>query len=86
MQGRLGRRRNRRLHAARYFQLITKRHIQKAPSFPHPMDLAIDAHSGQVTVRSSGKGSKDTFKSEHRDLSPDLNNGPQSIRLPGIQA
>ncbi|MDX6463236.1 MAG: hypothetical protein QOE55_6933 [Acidobacteriaceae bacterium] len=34
------------------FHLITERHIQKAPSFPHPMDLSIDAHSGQVTVRS----------------------------------
>ena len=39
----------------RTFQLITNHHIQKGPSFPHPVDLSIDARSGQVTVRSTVK-------------------------------
>ena len=30
------------------FQLIPDRHIQKVPSFPHPMDLSIDVRSEQV--------------------------------------
>jgi hypothetical protein len=57
------------------FQLITDRHIQKGPSFPHPMDMSIDVHSGQVTVRSPGKDGKEEVKSEHLDLPSDLVNG-----------
>ncbi len=57
------------------FQLITDRHIQKGPSFPHPMDLSIDVRSGQLTVRSTGKDGKEEVKSEHLDLPPDLYNG-----------
>src|SRR6266536_5307281 len=57
------------------FQLITDRHIQKGPSFPHPMDLSIDVRSGQLTVRSTGKDVKEEVKSEHLDLPPDLYNG-----------
>ena len=57
------------------FQLITNRHIQKGPSFPHPVDLSIDARSGQVTVRSTGKDGKEEATTEHLDLPPDLVNG-----------
>lgn len=57
------------------FQLITNRHIQKGPSFPHPVDLSIDARSGQVTVRSTGKDAKEEVTTEHFDLPPDLVNG-----------
>jgi hypothetical protein len=57
------------------FQLITDHHIQKGPSFPHPMELSIDVRSGQVTVRSPGKDGKEEVKSEHLDLTPDLVNG-----------
>jgi hypothetical protein len=57
------------------FQLITDRHIQKGPFFPHPMDLSINARSGQVTVRSTGKDGKEEVKTDHVDLPPDLYNG-----------
>jgi hypothetical protein len=57
------------------FQLITDHHVQKGPSFPHPMDMSIDVHSGQVTVRSKGKDGKEEVKGEHLDLPPDLING-----------
>jgi hypothetical protein len=57
------------------FQLITDRHIQKGSSFPHPMDLSIDARSGQVAVRSIGKNGKEEIKTDHLDLPPDLVNG-----------
>ncbi|MGA2889307.1 MAG: hypothetical protein ABSE51_14755 [Terracidiphilus sp.] len=63
------------LSQRRTFQLITYHHIQKGPSFPHPMDLMIDAPSGEVTVRSTAKDGKEEVKTEHIDLPSDLANG-----------
>lgn len=62
-------------------QLISDHHIQKGPSFPHPMDLLIDAHSGTVTSRSEGKDGKEDVTTEHMKLPPDLANGivPQVV-------
>jgi hypothetical protein len=60
---------------SRTFRLITDHHIQKGPSFPHPMDVLIDSRSGQVTVRSTGKDGKVEVKTDHLDLPPDLANG-----------
>ncbi len=59
----------------RAFQLVSYHHIQKGPSFPHPMDMTIDAHSGQVTVRSTGNDGKEEVKTDHVALPPDLANG-----------
>jgi hypothetical protein len=59
----------------RNFQLISDRHIQKGPSFPHPMDVLIDALSGQVTVRSTAKDGKEEVNTDHLKLPPDLANG-----------
>ena len=59
----------------RTFQLITYRRIQKGPSFPHPMDMAIDARNGQVTIRTTGKDGQEEVKTDHVDLPPDLANG-----------
>lgn len=57
------------------FELITDHHVQKGPAFPHPMDMFVDARSGQVTVHSTDKDGKDEVKSEHMKLPPDLANG-----------
>jgi len=59
----------------RTFHLITDHHIQKGPSFPHPMDVSIDSRSGQVTVRSAGKDGKEEVMTEHLAMPPDLANG-----------
>ncbi len=59
----------------RTLQLISDRHIQKGPSFPHPMDMAIDCHSGEVTVRTTDKDGKEEVKTQHVDLPSDLANG-----------
>lgn len=59
----------------RTLHLITDHHIQKGPSFPHPMDVLIDTGSGQVTVRSTDKDGKEQVKTDHLDLPPDLANG-----------
>ena len=56
------------------FRLLSDHHVQKGPSFPHPMDVSIDASSGQVTVRSTD-GGKEKVDTTHFDLPPDLANG-----------
>jgi hypothetical protein len=58
----------------REFRLLSDHHVQKGPSFPHPMDVSIDASTGQVTVRSSD-GGKEEIEKDHLDLPPDLANG-----------
>lgn len=55
--------------------LITDHHVQKGPSFPHPMDMLIDTRSGLVTTRSVGKDGKEEVKTAHPKLPPDLANG-----------
>jgi len=57
------------------FRLISDHHIQKGPFFPRPMDLSINARSGEVTTRSVGKDGKEDVKTEHMKLPPDLYNG-----------
>jgi hypothetical protein len=56
------------------FRLISYRHIQKGPSFPVPMDVSINASTGQVTVRYTDDG-KEKVETERLDLPPDLANG-----------
>jgi hypothetical protein len=68
----------------RNFQLVSDRHIQKGPSFPHPMDTLIDRRSSQVTVRSLEKDGKEEIKTDHIDLPPDLANGMVSLILQNI--
>ncbi|MCU1308807.1 MAG: hypothetical protein JWN45_3502 [Acidobacteriaceae bacterium] len=56
------------------FRLLSDHHVQKGPSFPHPMDVSIDASTGDVQVRSTEDG-KEKVETEHLDLPPDLANG-----------
>ncbi len=56
------------------FRLLSDHHVQKGPSFPHPMDVSIDASTGQVTVHSTD-GGKEKVEADHLDLPPDLANG-----------
>ncbi len=68
------------------FRLISDHHIQKGPSFPHPMDVLIEVPSGQVTVRSPGKDGKEEVESEHLKLPDDLANGLTPILLENLGA
>jgi hypothetical protein len=55
----------------RTFRLITDHHIQRGPSFPKPLDVQIDAMTGQITSRAQdGKIAVD-----HLDLPDDVANG-----------
>lgn len=69
----------------RTFQLIAYHHIQKGPSFPHPIDLTIDVHSGQVTVRSTEKDGKEEVNTDHVNLPPDLANGIVPLVLENLR-
>lgn len=55
----------------RTFHLITDHHVQRGPSFPKPLDVLIDATTGQIT--SHTKDGRIT--QEHLDLPPDVSNG-----------
>jgi hypothetical protein len=66
------------------FRLISDHRIQKGPSFPHPMDVLIDVHTGQVTVHSMGKDGKEEVKTDHLDLPPDLANGMMPVLLENL--
>jgi len=59
----------------RTFQLISYHHIQKGPSFPHPIEMTIDARTGTVTIHSTGNDGKEAVKTSHVQLPLDLGNG-----------
>jgi hypothetical protein len=59
------------------FQLVSDHHIQRGPSFPKPLDMLVDAATGQITSRDKdGKTTQD-----HLDLAPDVCNGLPLILL-----
>jgi hypothetical protein len=54
-----------------FFRLISDHHVQRGPSFPQPIDILVDASTGQITSRThDGK-----VKRDHLDLPPDVSNG-----------
>lgn len=55
------------------FRLISDHHIQKGPSFPHPMNVLINAATGQVTVRYQDKD-REKVETSQLNLPPDLAN------------
>ena len=56
------------------FHLISDRHIQRGPFFPHPIDATIDMATQEVKTVQLDKGPEST-SFEHIDLPPDLSNG-----------
>jgi len=57
------------------FQLISDHHVQKGPFFPHPTEVFVNARTGQVFTRSTGKDGKGEFRTDHLKLPADLANG-----------
>jgi hypothetical protein len=58
----------------KYFRLLSDHLIQKGPSFEHPVDMTVNAATGQVTVRYIEDG-REKNATEHLRLGPDLANG-----------
>jgi hypothetical protein len=53
------------------FQLISDHHVQRGPSFPKPLDMLVNAATGEITYHDpDGKTTK-----HHLDLEPDISNG-----------
>ena len=65
------------------FQLISYHLIQRGPAFQQPMEMSIDAATGQVSVRYGDEGKEET-ESEHLDLPPDVANGIVPILLKNL--
>jgi hypothetical protein len=58
-----------------HFRLLTDHLVQKGPAFDRPIDMTIDAPSGQVTVRYEDAHGQKKTETEHLDLPADLANG-----------
>jgi hypothetical protein len=67
----------------RVLKLISDHHIQKGPSFPKPLDLAIDVTTSEATWKETKDG-KDETKTEHVDFPDDLANGMVPLVLLNI--
>ena len=68
------------------FRLVSNHLVQKGPSFPQPLDLAIDVASGQVTVRYTDDHGQAKVEAEHMDLRPNLANGMTLTLLKNVRA
>jgi hypothetical protein len=56
-------------------RLVSDHVIQRGPTFPHPMEVTIDAVGGRVTVRYQEDGGKEKTIEEPMSLPTDLANG-----------
>jgi hypothetical protein len=56
------------------FQLLSDHLVQKGPSFPHPIDVYINASKNEVTIHATEK-KKEKDEVQHIDLSEDISNG-----------
>jgi hypothetical protein len=59
----------------RDFHLVSDHLVQRGPTFPQPLEMSIDAASGQVTVQYTDDRGKRQQEKEHLDLPADLANG-----------
>jgi len=66
------------------FRLLTDHMIQRGPTFPHPMEVSIDAVGGRVTVRYRENDGKEKTVEEQMPLPADLANGIQLTLLKNI--
>jgi hypothetical protein len=67
------------------FRLVSDHVVQKGPSFPQPMDLFIDAATGQTRVRYTDEHGRPQTESEHLDLPADLANGLILVLLKNVR-
>ena len=67
----------------RQFRLLSDHLVQRGPSFPHPVDVSIDATTGRVTVRHRDED-KEKVIDERMQLPEDLANGMMVTLLKNI--
>ncbi len=67
------------------FRLISDHLVQKGPAFEHPLDMTINASTGQVITRYV-EGGKEKSATEHLDLPSDVSNGLMLTLLKNIRS
>ena len=67
------------------FRLLKDHQVQKGPTFPHPVDVSIDATKGSVTVHYRDEDGSEEDSDDHLDLPGDLANGMVLTILKNIQ-
>ncbi len=67
------------------FRVVNDHHVQKGPSFPHPVDLFIDMAKSQVTTKSEKEG-RTVAETKTMELPEDLANGSILTLLKNIDA
>ncbi len=65
----------------RVFRVLSDHLVQKGPAFRHPLDMTLNARTGQVVVRYTDDDGKPQVASEHMNLPADLTNGILFILL-----
>lgn len=68
------------------FQLISDHHVQKGPFFPHPTQVFINARTGEVFTRTTGKDGKGEFRTDHLKLPADLANGMVPLIIENMES
>lgn len=68
------------------FRLVSDHLIQKGPTFPHPIDVAINGASGQVTVAYREDDGKEKLLTERMELPDDVSNGLMLTLLKNIDS
>jgi hypothetical protein len=68
------------------FRLVSDHLIQKGPTFPHPIDVAVDGASGQVTVAYREDDGKEKLLTERLELPEDVSNGLMFTLLKNIDS
>ncbi len=67
------------------FALVSDRHIQRGPFFPHPIDATIAA-DGESTVKTVDKDGKEKVETSHVEMPADVSNGFFSTILTNLPA
>jgi hypothetical protein len=65
------------------FRLVSDKMIQKGPSFSKESESALDAKSGNITVRTKD-GGREKVSTKHLDLPPDVSNGMLPVLLKNL--
>jgi hypothetical protein len=68
-----------------HFRLLRDHLVQKGPSFPQPLDLTLDAATGQATVSYTDKG-RDRVAAKRLSLPTDVANGIIQTLLKNVAA
>jgi hypothetical protein len=68
------------------FRLVSDHLIQKGPTFPRPIDVTVNASSGEVTVSYREDDGKEKLLTERMELPEDVSNGLMFTLLKNIDS